>query len=80
MCGVFTTCHPCTIHWQHASYSLVHYDELVTLRSDAPTLGAQATLLDYDWLPYSRLEPAALPLAGKTTGICKRGSGMRNSV
>ena len=53
-------------------YLLVHHDKLVTLRGDAPTLGAQATLLDYDRLSYSRLEPTALPPAGESTGVCKR--------
>lgn len=52
-------------------YLLVHHDELVALRGDAPTLGAQATLLDYDWLSHSRLEPAALPSAGESTGLCE---------
>ena len=55
-------------------YLLLHHDKLVTLRGDAPTLGAQTTVLDYDWLSHSRLEPAALPLAGETTGVCKRSS------
>lgn len=72
MSAFFTTRHPYTIYWQHASYLLVHYDELVTLRGDASTLVAQATLFDHDWLADSRLEPAALPLAGETTGVCKR--------
>ena len=72
MRGFLTTCQPHAIYWHYATYLLVHHDELVTFWGDAPTLGVQATMLDHDWLPHSRLEPAALPPAGEMTGVWKK--------
>jgi hypothetical protein len=69
MRGALTTRHLYDF-WHVASYSLVHHDELVALGGDASPLGAQTTLLDYDWLPHSGLEPAALPFAGEPAQIC----------